>query len=47
MEEHHPKRAIVVSREPFGRILETPQGQIEILPWEIFMQQLWAHTLFA
>jgi predicted AAA+ superfamily ATPase len=47
MEEHHPRRSIVVSREPYGRTLETPHGTIEILPWRTFMQNLWAHALLT
>lgn len=43
MEEHQPKRSFVVTREPFGRILETPVGVIEILPWQKFMELLWSH----
>jgi hypothetical protein len=35
-----------VSREPFGRKLDTPHGVIEVMPWEIFMQNLWQDKLF-
>lgn len=45
MEEHRPARSLVVSCEPFGRILETKVGRIEILPWQVFMELLWSHAL--
>ena len=38
IQEYSPKRSIVVCNEKERRI----HGKIEILPWEIFLQQLWA-----
>jgi predicted AAA+ superfamily ATPase len=37
-EEHSPRRAIVVSRDPAPR--KTDDG-IEILPWRVFLDELW------
>jgi uncharacterized protein len=38
-EEYSVKRAILVSLDPKPRKTE---DQIEILPWKIFLEQLWA-----
>ena len=41
-EEHQPKKAIVVSLDAAPRILKiNEQTSIHILPWNIFLQQLW------
>lgn len=42
-EEHQPKKAIVVSLDAKPRLLKVNgKTEITILPWEIFLQQLWA-----
>jgi predicted AAA+ superfamily ATPase len=42
-EEHHPKKAIVVSLDPRPRLLKiNEQVAISILPWEHFLKNLWA-----
>ena len=40
--EHHPRRAIVVSQESKPR---TTEG-IDILPWQTFLEKLWANQIF-
>lgn len=42
LEEHRVKRAIVVSLETRARKLDTG---IEVLPWQIFLEQLWGGDL--
>ena len=37
-EEFSPKRSIVVCNEKDKRV----RGKIELLPWEIFLHELWA-----
>ncbi len=45
-QEHKPRRNIVVSQDPRPRVLEIDESiKIEILPWEIFLQQLWNEEL--
>ena len=42
-EEHHPKKALVVSQDARPRLLQvTEESQIEILPWQVFLNKLWA-----
>ncbi len=41
MQEHQPKHAIVVSQDIAPRHLQTPHGTIYILPWSVFLAQLW------
>jgi predicted AAA+ superfamily ATPase len=38
VEAHTPKRSIIVCNEKEKRV----HGKITILPWEIFLQELWA-----
>lgn len=41
-EEHQPKKAIVVSQDPFPRkLIISEKTCIDILPWQEFLQQLW------
>lgn len=42
LEEHHVKRAIIVSLETQVRKLDMG---IEVLPWQVFLDQLWAGDL--
>jgi uncharacterized protein len=42
LEEHHVKRAIIVSLETQARKLDMG---IEVLPWQVFLDQLWAGDL--
>ncbi len=41
-EEHHPHQAIVVSLDKKPRTILVNQQKILILPWQIFLQKLWA-----
>ena len=36
-EEHAPRRAVVVSRDPAPR----RTGAIDVLPWDVFLERLW------
>ena len=41
-EEHQPPKAIVVSQDPLPRkLMISDQTVIDILPWQIFLAQLW------
>jgi predicted AAA+ superfamily ATPase len=43
-EEHHPAKAIVVSQDTAPRKLVEKDGmEIDILPWQMFLQKLWQH----
>ena len=42
MDEHHPRRAIVVSQDPVPR---TAEG-IDVLPWQTFLERLWEDQIF-
>lgn len=45
-EEHNPKKAIVVSLVPKPRLLQLESGaEILILPWNIFLDRLWAQEI--
>ncbi len=37
-DEHHPRRAIVVSNDPAPR----RSGDVEVLPWSAFLERLWS-----
>jgi predicted AAA+ superfamily ATPase len=41
-EEYEVKKLIVVSNDPFERIV----GDITVLPWSVFLQKLWAGDIF-
>jgi predicted AAA+ superfamily ATPase len=43
MEEYHPKKAIVVCNEPQARL----HDNLWILPWKIFLEQLWNGELMG
>jgi predicted AAA+ superfamily ATPase len=43
MEEYIPKQAIIVSLDPRPRKV----GAISVMPWQYFMEQLWAGKLIA
>jgi len=38
-QEHPESRCILISREQRARLTE---DQIEILPWQVFLEELWA-----
>lgn len=40
-EEHHPKKTLVVSLDKTPRRLTIPNGQMDILPIQIFLDKLW------
>ena len=40
-EEHAPRRAVVVSQDPAPR----RTGAIDVLPWQVFLEQLWGGTV--
>lgn len=41
-EEHHPKKAIVVSQDTAPRLLKIGENiAIHIFPWEHFLRMLW------
>jgi predicted AAA+ superfamily ATPase len=42
LEEHQVKRSVVVSLEKHGRKIES---RIEVLPWQLFLEKLWAGEL--
>ena len=42
MDEHHPSRSIVVSQDALPR---TAEG-IDVLPWQAFLERLWADQIF-
>lgn len=45
-EEHHPKKAIVVCLASRPRILQLEsKTEILILPWEVFLEQLWNNEI--
>ncbi|OGT22619.1 MAG: AAA family ATPase [Gammaproteobacteria bacterium RIFCSPHIGHO2_02_FULL_42_13] len=45
-EEHHPKKAFVVSQDERPRILTiNDKTTIRILPWKEFLDQLWRHDI--
>lgn len=41
MEEYHIEKALVVCTEPLPRLF----GNIEILPWQIFLERLWSNDI--
>ncbi len=41
-EEYQPKRSIVVSLDRTKRLINTPHGPIEIIPWKEFLAALWS-----
>lgn len=41
MEEHKPKKSYVISLVPRARKMELPEGEINILPLELFLKKLW------
>lgn len=41
-QEHHPKHALVVSHDPEPRLLNHEDHAIYILPWQVFLDKLWA-----
>ena len=43
MEEHRPRAAVVVSTEPAERVA----GGIRIMPWDRFLNALWAGRIIA
>lgn len=46
-EEHHPKKAIVVSCDAAPRLLKIADGvEIHIMPWEHFLKALWKGEIF-
>lgn len=46
MEEHAPGRAIVVSQDDKKRVIELNNKRfIEIMPWKVFLEALWADEL--
>lgn len=46
-EEHHPKKAIVVSCDAMPRLLKMEKDiDIRIMPWEHFLKALWAGEIF-
>lgn len=46
VEEYNPRQAIVVSQDPLPRLIQTPTGkEIRILPWRIFLEELWANQI--
>lgn len=45
-EEHGPREALVVCQVPRARRIEVgPQHHITLLPWQEFLQRLWAHDI--
>lgn len=47
-EEHHPKRAIVVSQDTAPRkIVINESMAIDIIPWKIFLSELWNNTIIG
>ena len=46
IEEHHPKKAIVVSQDPTARLIKLANGNsIMIKPWREFLKDLWAGNI--
>ena len=43
MEEHRPRAALVVSTEPAERVA----GGIRVMPWDRFLNALWAGRIIA
>ena len=44
--EHPRSRAIVVTQEPRKRVIDLGGKRVEIHPWRVFCDELWAGTIF-
>ena len=46
-QEHKPKKAIVVSLDPYARKMSVADGtDIIIMPWQEFLEKLWKNEIF-
>jgi predicted AAA+ superfamily ATPase len=45
-EEHSQAKCLVVSQDEKSRIIDLGQSHITVLPWKIFLQQLWDGIIF-
>lgn len=45
--DYNPKQAYVVCTTPKSRLLQTPDGDIVLIPWQDFLKRLWAGEIIA